>query len=323
MQDLEFSGPKTDPAVYIGIDVSKRMLDVYIHPTGERLRVSNDASGHKQLTQRCLTKAAKLVIVEATGRYHRAVHRALHASGQPVSVINPLRARRFADALGQLAKTDAIDARLLALYGARMQPRASTPSALAMEELRGLVGAWRTAKADRVALSNQLEETESRFVRTRLSRRLRQLDAQIIDFGRAIKAQIKADPALDRTMAIITSVPGLGFVNAATLLAELPELGRCRDKQIAALVGVAPMCRQSGNWRGKASIRGGRKTVRNTLYMAAVSAAKWNPGLKVFYQRLIENGKPAKVALTAVMRKLIILTNTLIKENRKWSITPP
>ena len=323
MQDLENPRQSSDGLSYIGIDVSKSYLDIFIYPEQTAFRLSNNKQGHRQLNQRLKSLEILLVVMEATGKYHRAVHRSLVSNGVKVAVVNPFRTRAFANSLGRWAKNDAIDAKVLALYGAMTLPRSVQPASKALEDLKELVGAGQNAKADRARLSNQLGESKVACVRAQLKARIRQLDRHIAKFNAMIMRLIKADPAMVQRFAIITSVPGLGPVNAATMIADMPELGSCDEKQIAALAGVAPMVRQSGNFTGKAHIRGGRKAVRRLLYMAALSAIRTYPEMKSFHCRLMAKGKEFKRAITAVMRKLIVLINTLIKENRIWSPIAP
>ncbi len=323
MQDLENSRPSTDDLSYIGIDVSKSHLDIFIHPEQVVFRLSNDKQGHRQLNQRLKNLEVSLVVMEATGKYHRAAHRSLVSNGVEVAVVNPFRTRAFANSLGRWAKNDAIDAKMLALYGAMTLPRSVQPASKVLEGIKELVGACQNAKVDRARLSNQLGESKVACVRARLKARIRQLDRHIAGFDSEIMRLIEVDPAMAQRFSIITSVPGLGPVNAATMIAEMPELGSCDEKQIAALAGVAPMVRQSGSFTGKAHIRGGRKAVRNLLYMAALSAIRAYPEMKSFKNRLMSKSKEFKCAITAVMRKLIVLINVLIRENRKWNPIAP
>lgn len=323
MQGKELSEQSADETVYIGIDVSKDWLDVYIHPTGRSFRLANTKAGHKVLARRLGARGVALIVMEATGKWHRAAHRALAANGYPVSVVNPYRSRKLADAFGQLAKTDRIDARLLALFAERIRPRITPPSPQILCELRELVSARHGATRERTALKNRLGVTGSRLVARQMRARLRMIERQIKVLESECAAIVAADPALARGFAILISIPGVGPVAATTMLTGLHELGQCSRQQIAALAGVAPMNRDSGAMRGRRCIRGGRRQVRNALYMAALAASRYNPGLKTFYQRLIAEGKKPKLALTAVMRKLVILANTLIKENRPWQTIAP
>ena len=319
MQDLE----RTDQLPYIGIDISKSHLDVHIAPNGECFSVLNSKQGLHQLVKRLKKINPVLIVFEATGKYHRPLHHALNRARLACSMINPRQARHFAGALGQLAKTDAIDARMLALYAMQLEPATNAPASQAIENLKELVATRRSCVAERTALSNRLGETCHAGVRTMLRRQLRQLEKDIKRIELWIADLIRADEALAARYDILLSVPGMGPVSATTCLAEMGELGTCSDKQVAALAGLAPVARESGNWAGKRRIRGGRKPVRDCLYMAALAAARSNPGFRAFYQRLAAKGKPHKVALTAVMRKLIVLANTLIRENRHFLPVAP
>ncbi len=319
MQDLESTGTSS----YTGIDVSKSRLDVHIEPSGERFDVANSKQGIRQLVRRLVKIGPKLIVFEATGKYHRHLHRALAQAGLACAVINPRKARHFAEALGELAKSDTIDARILALYAKLLEPEHNAPASQDIEELKELVAARRAAVDDRTALSNQIGDTGSRRLAQLMRQRLARINREISTIEQWIKAMIKADEGLTRRYKIILSMPGMGPVNAMTCLAEMPELGSCSDKQIAALAGLAPFVRQSGKWAGKRRIKGGRKPVRDGLYMAALTAIRCNPASKAFYNRLIEKGKLFKIAITAVMRKLIILANTLIRENRTWQPIAP
>lgn len=319
MQDLESTGT----SYYIGIDVSKTRLDVHIDPTGERFNVDNSKQGLSQLVHQLAKIVPRLIVFEATGKYHRHLHRALAKAGLPCAMINPRQARHFAKALGQLAKTDAIDAHVLALYARHLAPQINALASQTIEELKELVSARRAAVGERTALSNRIGETSNRQLLQLLRTRYKQINREIAKIGQWIKALIKADDGLTRRHQIIISMPGMGPVNAMTCLAEMSELGCCSDKQIAALAGVAPMARESGSWAGERHIKGSRKTVRDNLYMAALAAARSDPEMKALYKRLTEKGKLHKVALTAVMRKLIILANTLIRENRLWQPIAP
>lgn len=308
--------------VYVGIDVCKARLDIYLHPTGERFAVANDAGGWRLLRRRLGGLAVALAVMEATSKYHRAAHRHLDAVGIPVAVVNPLRARLFAEACGALAKTDAIDARMLALMGAQLGPVATPPPSRAIEALDELVRARSRAVDERVAIANRRDIAVTSFLRAELARRIRALDSHIGRLETEIDRLIAADPVICARHAIIRSIPGIGPVNATALAAGLDELGRLDAKQIAALVGLAPLACDSGPRQGHRRIRGGRAHLRRPLYMAALSAIRFNPDLKRFHQRLRDKGKPAKVAITAVMRKLVVLANSLVAQNRNWTPLP-
>lgn len=305
--------------VYVGIDVCKARLDVYLHPIGERFAIANDAGGWRCLRRRLGGLTVALAVMEATSKYHREVHRHLAAIGIAVAVVNPLRARLFAEACGALAKTDAIDARMLALMGAQLEPTATAPPSQAAEALEELVRARSRAVAERVAIANRRDATATPFLRVELARRMRALDVHLKRLVVEIDRLIAADPAIAARHAILRSIPGIGPVAAATLVAGLGELGQLTAKQAAALAGLAPIACDSGPRQGPRHIRGGRAHLRSPLYMAALSAVRANPDLKRFHQRLRVNGKPPKVAITAVMRKLIVLANTLVAQDRPWA----
>jgi transposase len=306
-------------AVYAGIDVCKAWLDVYLHPIGRSFRVPNSEEGCERLTLEFTSADAGLIVMEATGKLHRLAHRALSAAGFAVAIVNPYRSRRLADALGQLAKTDSIDARLLALFGEAIGPEPAPAPAKSLVELQELVLARQAAKACETALKNQIKAAASPVLKSLLESQLNAHGQLIAGLEAAIRALLAEDSGLKRRSGLLASIKGIGPIAAVTLAACLPELGTLAGGQIAALAGVAPMNCDSGEMRGQRRIKGGRAHVRNALYMAAVTASRCNPDLKAFYERLRAAGKPAKLALTAVMRKLVLLANTLIRENRHWS----
>ena len=318
MQGKALPTPGAQAQIYIGVDVCKDWLDVYFHPLGKKLRVSNDRLGLAQLRRACNGLHIVRVAMEATGKYHRLAHRTMHAWGLSVAVVNPLRARLFAEALGALAKTDRIDARMLALLAERLTPDETPPPAETLEALQELVRARQSAVADRTALLNQREESRIAFLRAELARRIKALETHIARMDDEIASRITADSVLARRREILLSIPGVGPVAAATLLVGLHEIGSCSAKQASMLAGLAPIACDSGDKTGQRHIRGGRAHVRSGIYMAAVAASRCNPSLAIFYKRLRAAGKRAKVALTAVMRKLVVLANVLIKEDRTW-----
>jgi transposase len=311
--------------VYAGIDVSKASLDLHaLLPDGGRLsrRFANDAAGIGALTA-CLGAAPCRAVFEPTGRFHLGLWRALDAAGHEPVPWNPFRARRFAEVEGKLAKTDAIDARVLARAAACLDLAPAAPPAwnrLRIKELHslrlGLVRSLRAAKNRHGAACDAL-------ARRLLGEHIAFIETQIAEVAAELARLIGADPQLARRRDILASIPGIGPASIAALIAELPELGAVPDKQIAALLGVAPMNRDSGFWRGRRRIRGGRYRLRAALHMAALAAARCNPALKAFRQRLAAAGKPPKVALTAVLRKLIILANALVRDDRPWTPVRP
>jgi len=315
--------PQTGSKVYIGIDVCKARLDVHIEPAGVRFASANTPNGHAGLVRRLKRLPVTLVVMEATGKWHQAIHHLLHHNGVPVAVINPYRSRKLADVFGQLAKTDRIDAKMLALFAERIRPRTSIPPGKAIAELRELSSARRALVRERTALGNRLGVVQGGLVARQVRHRLKTVRRHICQLDDAIKALIDTHADVQRKRHLLTSIPGIGPVAAQTLIAHRGELGRCSAGQIAALAGLAPMNRDSGAMRGKRMIRGGRAHVRKALYMAGLSAARHHPELKAFYQRLTAKGKKPKVALVAVMRKLLVLANTLIAENREWTPIKP
>ncbi|RNJ48015.1 IS110 family transposase [Methylocystis hirsuta] len=323
MQGKALPDQSAQAQVYVGVDVCKDWLDVYFHPLGKALRIANDRHGLKHLKRACEGVAIARLVLEATGKYHRQAHRSLHAAGLPVAVVNPLRSRLFAEAVGALAKTDRIDARMLALLGARLDPAAAPPAGEAMDGLQELVRARQSAVADKTALSNRAGEAETDFLRVELVQLIAEAERHIARLDEEIGRRIDTDERLAERFRILLSIKGVGPIAAMTLLSCLGEIGACSGKGAAMLAGLAPIARDSGDKNGQRRIRGGRAHVRTALYMAAVAAARWNPDLAAFYKRLRENGKAAKIAITAVMRKIVVLANVLIRENRQWTPTRP
>ena len=301
----------------IGIDISKDHLDVHRLPGDERRRFDNSKAGHKALI-RWIGDTPARVVYEPTGYYHRALERALAAAGMPIAKVNPRQARRFAEATGNLAKTDALDAAMLTRMGAVLSLEArSVPSGI-INDLRDLRTARNALIKDQVAALTRAKAITLPLLKRQNAARLKQIEAQREAVDAEINALIQGDPDLAQRFAILCSIPGIAEVSAAMLLIEMPELGSLNEKQVAALAGLAPIARQSGNWKGKSFIRGGRQQVRQGLYMPALVAIRFNADLKTKYEQLIKAGKAPKQAITAVMRKLIILANALLKKGRKW-----
>jgi transposase len=318
MQGKVSPEPNAQARVYVGIDTCKAWLDVYVHPIGLAFRVPNSRDGLKQLKRRLAGLAVVLIVMEATGKLHREAHRNLNDSGYAVAVVNPLRSRLFAKALGQLAKTDKVDARMLALMGAALEPNAKPPAPEAIELFQELVRGRDAFVRERTALLNQLGDAKATFLKQQIRRQISTIEVAIERLEKEVTRIVKADPWLARRYEILLSIKGVGPVTAVAMLANFPEIGTCNAKQTAMLVGLAPIADDSGDRTGTRSIRGGRAGLRTGIYMAAHAATKSNPGLKAFYDRLVAAGKLPKVALTAVMRKLIVLANTLIREDRLW-----
>lgn len=317
------SSERNAAPVYVGVDVCKEWLDIHLHPLGRDLRLGNGKAGLQALKRLLRGLQPRCIVMEATGKFHRLAHRGLHADGFAVAVVDPYRARMFARACGHLAKTDRLDARFLAMLAQMQQPDPTPPPDTFLEALGELVHARSAAVLDLAAHKNRLKATQSGFLRQQLNKLVAALQRHIESLDREIAERIAEDPELCRRVEILTSVPGVGIVTAHALVVGLSELGHCNAKQAAMLAGLAPIANDSGERHGQRSIRGGRKAPRNALYMAALSACRHNPDLKSFATRLKDNGKKAKVVLTAVMRKLVVLANTLLAENRCWTPNPP
>ena len=300
MQGKETPDRKTETDSTVGVDVGKSWLDAHVLPAGESLRVANTPEGIRKLKRWLRRFAVTLIAVEATGKWHRALHRSLHAEGWRVAVVDPFRVRMFAKAHGILAKTDKLDARVLAIFAATMDPTVRPPAPEALEVLQELVRGHTSAVDERTSLHNQRASAQSTFLRHQLDRRRRRLDKDVASLEAEIKRRIADDPGLAQRYRILISIPGIGPVNAALLVACLPELGDASAKQIALLSGLAPIPDDSGQRQGYRRIKGGRQIVRNGLYLAALAAARYNAPLRAFYRHLIDNGKLAKVALIAV-----------------------
>lgn len=323
MQGKELSKQETTAKSSVGVDVSKSWLDAHALPSGDTLHVPNTCEGIRKLKRWLLRFDPALVVVEATGKWHRHLHRSLHASAMPVAVVDPFRVRMFAKAQGVFAKTDRLDARVLAQFAAVMAPAVRPPAPEVMQELAELVQAREAAVAEETALKNQLSAAAGTFLKRQLTRRIERIAKDIAILADEILRRIEADEGLVRRHAILTSIVGFGPVVAATLVACLAELGTCSRRQIAMLAGLAPIADESGERQGVRVIWGGRSGVRRILYLAAISAARHDPGMKAFYSRLTANGKPAKVAIIAVARKLVVLANTLISEDRLYTPQRP
>lgn len=321
MQGKELPGQSAG-RVYVGVDVCKDRLDIYLHPVGRKFEVANTCHGLKKLKRELASHDVALIVIEATAKYHRLAQRLLHGAGFRVAVINPLRSRLFAEAKGQLAKTDPIDARMLALFGESLSPQVTPPVPELLEELHEIVRARQEAATDLAAFKNRRSASVTPFLRREMDRAIKSLEAHIERLEAEIHRRIKSDPGLERRYQILMSIPGVGVTVAAVLLIGMAELGTASGKSMALLAGLAPIADDSGASDGKRRIQGGRAFVRNALYMAGLAASQRNPDLRTFYQRLIAR-RPKKLALTAVMRKLVVLANTLIKENRLWQPVRP
>lgn len=323
MQGKELSNQEARVECSVGIDVSKSWLDVCVLPRGETLRLGNTLQGLRQLKRWLRGRRVALIALEATGKWHRAAHRSLYASGLPVTVVDPFRVRMFAKAAGILAKTDRLDAQVLASFAATMDPRIRPPAPEALDALQELVRARHSATTQNTSLRNQLASAQTAFVRRHLKGRITRLKSDIAKLQTEIERRIADDPRLAQRYRILNSIPGVGPIVAATLLASLPELGDASRRQIAMLAGLAPLPDDSGQRQGIRRIKGGRPLVRSMLYLAALSAKRGKNDLGTFYNHLTNIGKKAKVAIIAVARKLVVLANTLIAESRTWTPNPP
>jgi transposase len=304
---------------YIGLDVSKAVIDVVVRPSGEVQQFANDARGHTALVAWAQPLAPGSLVLEATGGYERAATVALAAAGLPVVVVNPRQVRDFARSTGQLAKTDRLDAAVLALFAERVQPVVRPLSDAATVELAEVITRRQQLQDMLTMEKNRLALTRSR-VRRDVQTHIRWLEKRLEETDDDLRQLIEASPVWRVKEELLRSVPGIGPVVSRTLLALLPELGHLSRKQIAALVGVAPLARDSGQWRGRRVIWGGRAAVRKVLFMAALVASRRNPVLQAFYARLRAAGKPAKLALVACMRKLLTILNAMMHQGTRWDV---
>jgi transposase len=301
----------------VGIDVSKDMLDAHRLPDGAHRRFANNAGGHRQLIAWIGADVAR-VVYEPTGAYHRAMERALDAVGLPLVKVNPRQARRFAEAIGCLAKTDRIDAAMLARMGLALTLDPHPAPSTTIADLRELMVARRALVRDRTACLNRAKQLTLALTKRHCAARLRQIERQIAAVDTALQEAVAADPDLARRHAILVSIPGIGDGAALALLIDMPELGALGAKQAASLAGLAPRTRQSGTRTLRAHLCGGRKTLRDALFMPALVATRYNPNMKRKYDDLLAAGKPKKLAVAAIMRKLLLLANALLKANRTW-----
>jgi transposase len=302
---------------YVGIDVCKRYLDVCVHSSGEYFRVDNNADGFKVIQERLVDYSPCLLIAESTGGYEADMVRTLQKEGWNVAVINPRQARDFAKALGRLAKTDRIDAGVLAHFGKALKP---TPKAISRDDEESLSALTQRRRqlVDMLTVEkNRLSQAHG-SVSKPIKKSIEFLNKQLKDVEKQLTEHVKSDEEWSRKTEVLESIRGVGPVIAMTLIADLPELGKVSHKEIAALAGLAPFNRDSGFMQGKRSIWGGRATVRTALYMGALVAVRFNPVLKAFYEKLCQAGKQKKVALIACARKLLTIMNSMIKNNVKW-----
>jgi transposase len=303
--------------VFVGIDVSKATLDVGVRPTGECWSATNDETGVGQLVSRLAELRPALVVCEATGGFEHAAVAAMAAAGVPVVVANPRQVRDFARATGQLAKTDRLDAGILALFAERVRPQPRPLGDDATRLLDALLTRRRQVLEMIVAEKNRLGFAP-RPLHRGIQQHIRWLEHQLDDVTTTLQQQIEQSPVWRAKDDLLQSVPGIGPIVSCTLLGELPELGMLGHKQIAALAGVAPLARDSGTLRGKRMVWGGRSSVRTALYQAVLSGRRWNPTLRAFYDRLRAAGKPPKVAMIACARKLVVILNAMMRNKTRW-----
>jgi transposase len=303
---------------FAGIDVSKDRLDVHVLGSGETFSVDRNALGLEELVDRLKAIELCLVVLEATGGFETTVAAALAAAKLPLAVINPRQIRDFARSMGRLAKTDRLDAEVIALFAERIRP---DPRPLPDEEVLALgeLVARRRQLVEMIVMErNRKQQVRDIQLRRRIDEHLVWLQQSLADLDGEIDGMVRRSPAWRETEELLISVPGIGKTTAHTLLAELPELGQLGRRQLASLVGVAPFNRDSGQWRGQRTISGGRSTVRAALYMATVASLRWNPVIQAHYRRLRERGRPGKVALIACLRRLLTILNAMLRERMPW-----
>jgi transposase len=303
--------------VNVGIDVGKAQLDLYIYERGVYFSVENTPQGIRKALGRLGRYRLERIVIEATGRYEHAFVEAALDKGFPVIINNPLPIRRYAGAVGQLAKTDEIDSRLIAEYAAVIQPPVRTHKSKMVIKIKDLL-VRRRQIIEMATMEKNRYQIMPRFLRGDIKRVIHHLERQLEKIDKRLNALVEKEDAWREKREILLSMPGIGPVVVNTLLGDLPELGELTNKQIAALTGVAPYNRDSGKFRGKRRIRGGRASVRTTLFMAALTSVQHNPVIKAFYRRLVAQGKHKKVALTACIRKMVIMLNAMIRDGKRW-----
>jgi transposase len=312
---------ETTPAAdrFVGIDVSKSWVDVHVRPDGAKWRCTTDNEGLAELVRRLHPLHPRLVVMEASGGYEGVVAASLAEAELPVAVVNPRQVRRFAEALGQLAKTDAIDARVIAHFAEAVHPPPRPMPEPMLAQLQELLARRRQLVVMINAEKQRFAKAASRITQRSHQAMRRSLEGELGRIDRAIDQLVQQSPLWCAKLDLLTSVPGVGDIVARTLLAELPELGRVDRHQIAALAGVAPFSRDSGRKKSRRFVRAGRVQVRAPVYMACLVAIRYNPPLKSFYRRLRAAGKPARLALVAVMRKLLTILNAMLRDNTRWT----
>ena len=301
----------------LGIDLSKDWLDAYLLPQGRSWHVNNDPESLAEWVSQ-LPRGISLVVMEASGGLQNLPAAALAKANLPVAIVNPKQVRDFSKASGQRAKTDAIDAQMIAQFGVKMQPSPRQLPDEAQALLAELLARRRQLVQTRVAELNRLKTAHAEPIRRNIQVHIESIETLLREIDDDIDHQVRNSPMWLASEKLLTSVPGVATTTARVLLGQLPELGRLSGRKLAALAGLAPFPRESGQWRGKRFVCAGRARVRASLYMAALTASKHNPVLSTFYRRLVENGKPPKLALTAVMRRLLTILNAIIRDQKPW-----
>ncbi len=302
----------------IGIDVSKDTLDVHRLTDGSHCQFPNSVTGHTKLLKWVEARSTALLVFEATGAYHRQLEQRLSAKALPFVKVNPKQARRFAQASGKLAKTDRVDSEMLAKMAAALQLRPKPVQAENLYDLRELLAARRAMIKDRTAAKTRRATSTVELIKAQLDKRLRHIAADIDKIDAQMLELVSKDQNMAKRMEHLISIPGIGANTALMMLIDLPEIGSLTNKQVGSLAGLAPMSQISGKWQGKARIMGGRPNLRHAIFMPALVAIRFNLDMKQKYIDLIAAGKEKKVAITAVMRKLLVLANALLRDNRKW-----
>jgi transposase len=304
--------------IYVGIDVSKDRLDVHVRPTGEAFAVTRDGKGLEELIERLRTVSPALIAVEATGGFETIVAAAVAGAGFPLAVVNPAQVRHFAQAVGKRAKSDPIDAGVIARFAQAVKPEPRSIPDAATRMLTELVTRRRQIIEMLVAERQREKRASNPRIRKSLARHITVLEKELPSIDGDIGMLIRGSPVWRENEDLLITVPGVKSIIARCVLAELPELGRLGRREIASLAGVAPFTRQSGRWRGKSMIAGGRAAARSALYMAALTSSQHNPILKPFYQHLLRAGKPKMLALIAVARKLLTILNAMLRDKKPW-----
>ena len=305
-------------ALFIGIDVAKDRLDVHAHPLGQAFATARNGSGLAELVDRLRALGPALVAVEATGGFDTVVGAALASEGRPVVVVNPAQVRHYAQALGKRAKTDPIDAAVIARFAEATKPAVRALPDAMTRQLGDLVARRRQIVEMMGAEGQRERRATDKRVQKSIARLRKALEKALADIDAEIDDNVRGSPVWAEKEDLLSSVPGVGPVVARTLIAEMPELGTLDRRQIAALAGLAPFTRQSGQWKGKSLIGGGRKTARSVLFMAALVASRFNPTLKAFRDKLVAAGKPKLVALVATARKLLTMLNAIVRDGKPW-----